>query len=226
MGSGAAAGLLVASGRACEAGRRGRRMLRLARASRPAPDGGKAVSPSLVAVGSTNPTKVEAVRAVIALRFPDARVSALPVDSGVSPQPLSLAETTLGAVRRAEAACRLAGADWGFGLEGGVDFDPGGWAWLCGVVAVSDRGGRTVHARAPMLPLPPAIAACLRAGEELGPVMDRLTGRAHTKTREGAIGVLTDGLVPRTHSWRLTVACALAPLLCPDLYGTPPPARA
>lgn len=180
------------------------------------------MSPSLVAVGSTNPTKVEAVRAVVAERFPGTALAALSVDSGVSAQPLSLAETRRGAVCRAEAARRSRDADWGFGLEGGVDFDAEGGAWLCGVVAVADRAGHTVHAYAPMLLLPPAIAARLRAGEELGPVMDRLTGHAHTKTREGAIGVLTDGLVPRADSWRLTVACALAPLLRPDLYAGGP----
>lgn len=183
------------------------------------------MSPALVAVGSTNPTKVDAVRAVVAARFPGAVLEAVPVDSGVSAQPLSLAETRRGAICRAETARRSRDADWGFGLEGGVDFDAEGRAWLCGVVAVADRAGQTVHAYAPMLVLPPVIAARLRAGEELGPVMDHLSGRHNIKAREGAIGLLTAGLVPRAHSWRLTVACALAPLLRPELYaaGTSPP---
>lgn len=178
--------------------------------------------PALAVVGSINPTKVDAVRALLPRLRADAVLLALPVDSGVSAQPLTLEETRRGAVIRAEAARAGRDADWGFGLEGGVDFDAAGQAWLCGVVAVAPRGRATLHAYAPMLPLPAALAQRLRAGEELGPLMDRLTGREHTKTQEGAIGILTAGVVPRAESWRLTVACALAPLLRPDLYaGTP-----
>lgn len=153
-------------------------------------------APRLVAVGSRNPTKVAAVRAVLAATFPAAGVVALDVASGVRTQPLSLEETRRGALRRAEAALQHRGADWGIGMEGGVDFDPAGRCWLCG-----------------------AVTAAVRAGAELGPVMDALSGESGTKERQGAIGILTAGLVPRQTGWQVALACALAPLLRPELYG-------
>lgn len=180
--------------------------------------------PTWICVGSTNPTKVNAVRSLMALRFPEARVTEIAVASGVAAQPTSLAETRRGAYQRALAAQRGSGADWGIGMEGGVDFDDQTAAWLCGVVAVAVADGRRSHALGPMLLLPPAVGRCLREGQELGPVMDRLTGEAHTKARQGAIGVLTGGLILREEAWRMTLACALAPLLHPGLYGDEAPA--
>lgn len=174
--------------------------------------------PRAVAVGSLNPTKLGAVRAVLLRCHPAARVFGLAVDPGVGEQPRSLAQTRRGALRRAEAALGQGGADWGLGLEGGVAFRATG-AWLCGVVAVATRDGRRSHGYSAMLRLPEAVAARVREGQELGPVMDALIGEAHTKTRQGAIGILTAGLVERQAGWEVTTACALAPLLRPDLYG-------
>ena len=50
-------------------------------------------------------------------------------------------------------------------------------------------------ARGGQLLLPPRVAVRLRAGAELGPVMDELLGTSNIKQGLGAIGYLTGGLI-------------------------------
>jgi inosine/xanthosine triphosphatase len=171
-----------------------------------------------VAVGSTNPGKVEAVRRAVLAAWPDAEIIPLAVASGVGEQPLSDAEGQRGALERARAAREAADADVGLGLEGAVQDGPAGM-WLTNWVAGVGRDGRTSLASGGGLLLPEPIAREIRAGRELGPVMDALTGRVHTKEQEGAAGYLTRGVVPRVLTFQVGVGLALAPFLRPGLYG-------
>ncbi len=183
------------------------------------------LQPGVVAVGSTNPVKVEPVRLVLARAFPEARVVSVEVRSGVPEQPIGPEQMRQGARNRALGALKevLAQAPatdetrWGVGLEGGVDFEDE-VAWLTGAVAVVTDGGRSSLAWSPRCPLPPRVAAELRAGGELGPLMDELTGIRDSKTKHGAIGYLTNGLALRGLSWEIAFACALGPFLHPELY--------
>ena len=75
------------------------------------------------------------------------------------------------------------------------------------------------------MPLPPAVAALVRSGVELGEAMDALTGARDTKRGVGAVGVLTRGLVDRQRAYEAIVAYALAPFLTPE-YWPPAPERA
>lgn len=185
------------------------------------------LGPLLVAVGSTNTVKVEPVRAVLARASPDARVIAVSAPSGVPAQPIGVEQMRQGARSRALGALEhlLAletdanGAErWGVGLEGGVVFEDE-VVWLTGAVAVVAGGGRSSLAWSPRCPLPPGVVAALRAGGELGPIMDELTGVADSKKKLGAIGYLTNGLARRSLSWEIAFACALAPFLHPELYS-------
>jgi inosine/xanthosine triphosphatase len=187
--------------------------------------------PFVVAVGSTNPVKVEPVRAVLARAFPEARVVSVDVRSGVPDQPIGLEQMRLGARNRAlgaladllenrlvQAPDASGGTRWGVGLEGGVEFEDE-VAWLTGAVVVVAQHGRESLGWSPRCPLPPGVAAELRAGGELGPLMDALTGVADLKKKLGAIGYLTNGLALRGLSWEIAFACALAPFLHPELYA-------
>lgn len=180
-------------------------------------------APGVVAVGSVNPTKVNAVVQVFAALAPDAAVRPVAVASGVPEQPLGWAETTRGAVNRAEAARLALGGAWGVGLEGGVVLTQDG-GWLMGVAAVVAPSG-CWRARSGTVLLPPVVVERVRAGEELGPVVDDLTGLQEAKTGMGAIGWLTGGLVLREASWVDTVARAMAPVVHPEWYrvGVNPP---
>jgi inosine/xanthosine triphosphatase len=176
--------------------------------------------PIVVAIGSTNPSKVEAVRRAVLDAWPQAALVPMAVGSGVSEMPMTDAEGQRGALARALAARLAADADYGLGLEGAVDDGPAGMMLTNWVAAVS-RDGRTSLASGGSLPLPEVIAREIRAGGELGPIMDRITGREHTKMQEGAAGYLTRGVVPRVLTFQVGVGLALAPFLRPELYELP-----
>ncbi len=72
--------------------------------------------------------------------------------------------------------------------------------------------------RSASLELPPVVAARVREGEELGRVMDELSGLTASNTRMGTIGLLTGGLVVRADVWRQALSLGLAPFLRPELY--------
>ena len=170
-------------------------------------------APIVVAVGSTNPTKVEAVRRVVAAVWPGGRVEGRDVPSGVPDQPIGAAQTLSGARQRARNALAAWGeATLGIGLEGGVDQE----GYLLSACCVCDRHGRENAAWSLRMPLPPAVVRGVLAGEELGPLLERLTGRVGIGHGEGAVGLFTAGLVDRTRLWEMAVAGALAPWLTPQ----------
>jgi non-canonical (house-cleaning) NTP pyrophosphatase len=87
-----------------------------------------------LAVGTTNPGKVAAVRAALAAYPALADFSAAPskVDSGVSEQPRTLDETTRGARNRAQRAAAGSGPRaFGIGMESGLFESDGRLFNLC-----------------------------------------------------------------------------------------------
>lgn len=171
-----------------------------------------------VAVGSANPVKVAAVRHVIAQVWPEAEIVALEVDSGVGAMPASNEEGRRGAQQRAERAlAATAATDLGVGLEGALDDTPWGM-YITNWVAMVDGKGAVGLASGGRLPLPECMAAELRAGGELGPIIDRYSGIANSKQHDGAAGFLTGGVIPRELAFRVGVAFALAPFLHQELY--------
>ncbi|MFP3360884.1 DUF84 family protein, partial [Planococcus sp. SIMBA_143] len=53
--------------------------------------------------------------------------------------------------------------------------------------------------------LPNEISNEIRAGKELGPLMDEFTQRTGIRKKEGAIGVFTNGLLTREEMFRHVV---------------------
>jgi inosine/xanthosine triphosphatase len=169
------------------------------------------------AIGSTNPAKVAAVTEALATLAPSCAVEAVSVPSGVGHQPFGDGATRSGALERARKALVASGADIAFGLEGGVELD-GPRVWLLSWVAAIDPAGREGYASGLRMLLPPSLAAGLRAGEELGTLVDQLFGVKNSKTASGAIGLLTAGAVSRTDAFADLVAMSLAPWIHPDHY--------
>ena len=168
-----------------------------------------------IVIGSTNPAKTAAVRAVCERAFPGCELTEREVPSGVPEQPLGEPQTAAGACTRARGAlASVPGAHLGIGLEGGVDAE-GHLVNAVSVVAADGRENLTWGVR---FPLPPAVAARVLGGEELGPVMDAFTGLQQSKRKLGAVGILTDGLFTRAEMWQGPLACALIPFLHPELY--------
>lgn len=168
------------------------------------------VAPGMrVAVGSTNPVKVEATERALAPLAPTAVVP-VAVESGVSDQPMGHGETRSGSRRRAERALAVEEADLGIGIEGGVHDRDG--LFLIMWATVTD-GTRTGAGSGPSLALPADIAARVRAGEELGPVMDDVLDTEGVKHGQGAAGALTEGHLTRSDALTAAVTAAAGPWL-------------
>jgi len=166
-----------------------------------------------VVVGSTNPVKIGAVRAVLQRLAPDVDVSGHAVPSGVPDQPWGDDETIRGALARARGACAMDGVELGVGIEGGVVASADGSVRTCAWAAVVSRDGRQGVGGSLAMQLPERVAHLVRDGMELGHAMDRVTGVQDVKRGAGAVGILTAGLVSRQDAYEVLVAYALAPLL-------------
>ena len=166
-----------------------------------------------IAVGSKNPVKLAAARAVVTRLAPKVVVEAVEVPSGVPDQPFGDEETIRGALARARAARERLDADFGVGLEGGVVEESDGSMRTCAWAAVVSRSGRHGVGGSLAMPLPDSVAQLIRGGMELGHAMDHLTGHSNTKHGAGAVGILTAGLVDRQAAYEVLVAYALSRFL-------------
>jgi inosine/xanthosine triphosphatase len=176
-----------------------------------------------VAVGSTNPVKIAAAEAVFRRIYgEDLTIVQLAVDSNVSTQPWGNEEAARGALNRAQSALHgLAqqqnGTRLGVGFEGGL-LEVQERIFTCAWCAVVRDDGVTGIAGGESVLLPPSVAAAVRAGEELGPAMDALTGHRNTKRGDGAIGILTGRWLNRQSAYEHLLTLAMARLLAPEYY--------
>ena len=167
--------------------------------------------------GSTNPVKQAAVVSVLDGIFPEARFEAVPVPSGVPDQPWGEEETRTGAFNRAQAVLTRTDAALGVGLEGGVVETSFGLMTCAWCVLLNREGILGIGGGANLL-LPDRVAQMVRAGVELGTAMDTLVGKDNTKYHDGAIGILTQGLLDRQRAYEVIVKLAAAPFRRPDYY--------
>lgn len=175
-----------------------------------------------IIIGSQNPVKLEAVSVAFASFFPEVgfEIQPVTVPSGVSAQPLSDAETLLGATSRANAARELEpDADFWLGIEGGLQPSPGegnsylSFSWV--VVLGREQVGR---GRSASYELPKAICDLIRQGMELGDADDLIFGVSGSKRDSGGVGLLTDGRVTRSQFYAEAVKLALIPFVNPELF--------
>ncbi len=75
-----------------------------------------------VAIGSQNPTKVNAVKKAFEKVFPNIswEFTGVDVPSGVADQPMTDRESISGATNRAKQSLKKCNADFGVGIEGGM----------------------------------------------------------------------------------------------------------
>jgi inosine/xanthosine triphosphatase len=174
---------------------------------------------SRVLVGSTNPVKIAAVRAVLARVAPHAVVEGVAVPSGVPDQPFGDEETQAGARQRARLAREAGQGTLGIGLEGGVVSLASGGLRSCAWAVALDASGQEGVGGSLAMPLPEEVARRIRAGEELGYAMDAVAQTVGTKHGRGAVGILTAGLIDRQAAYEPLVTYALAPWLAPEYFG-------
>ncbi|OGY23384.1 MAG: hypothetical protein A2172_04105 [Candidatus Woykebacteria bacterium RBG_13_40_15] len=166
-----------------------------------------------VALGSTSPPKIKAVKAAFKKAFSEpVEVVTVKVPSGVSDQPSTDKETYQGAFNRATNARKEAKADFGVGIEGGIHkHDHGVFsnAWIV-VLGENEKIGIGTSAR---FQLPPKVLRLMERGDEMGVVMDKVAGTKNIKLRGGAYSVLSDGKLSRWEAYEQGVLSALMPFL-------------
>jgi inosine/xanthosine triphosphatase len=178
-------------------------------------------SPRRIVVGSTNPVKIAAVRAVVARCWPACEVDGMAVESGVPSQPLGDEQTIRGARTRALAVLSVnASVDLAIGLEGGVVLEASGAMRTCAWAVACDRAGHDGVGGSLVMPLPDRVRARVLAGEELGHAMDAVANAVGTKHGRGAVGILTAGLIDRQGAYEPLVTYALARWLAPDYFAS------
>lgn len=143
----------------------------------------------LVSVGSTNKTKVEAVKEAIKIIGLNAEIISIEVPSGVSEQPFC-EETLIGARNRAIRALRKTNADIGIGIEGGICVE--NFTMLAyAIVYAVDKNGTENFAKSASFTLPKNVAKYIANGIELGEAIDIIFSTKNSKYNEGAVGILT-----------------------------------
>lgn len=167
-------------------------------------------------VGSTNPVKINAVVNAASETWPEVEVRGMKVKSGVDDQPMSDEETRKGAINRAKEAISAVLMEneknlevLGVGLEGGVFVDDQDEMWSTVWVAVVDKEENLFVANGARFKVPDLIANPIAQGEEMGPVVAKVVGQADVRSKQGMIGVVTDGFIDRTEEYQGIVKMAL-----------------
>ena len=171
-----------------------------------------------IAIGSTNPVKIRAVKNVARRIFPNAEFVTREVPSGVPGQPCGDKQTRRGAVNRACTVRKTTRADWGVGLEAGIIENEFG-VMTCAWCAIVDRRGRVGIGGSTNMLLPVEVAARVKAGAELGDAMDAFARIKNVKHKMGAIGVLTRGLSNRQRAYEYIFTLAVVRFLWKGKYN-------
>ncbi|MHA1606051.1 MAG: inosine/xanthosine triphosphatase [Candidatus Freyarchaeota archaeon] len=176
-----------------------------------------------VAVGSQNPVKVDAVRSVMGRLIGKVKVTPVKVDPKVPSQPIGVEQTLRGAINRASLALEKTGADLGVGIEAGlIEFPQTKTGYMdFQYCAITDREGWTTLGCGPGFEYPPhVIQAVFTRKIEVGVAMMELTGIKDLGRKQGAIGYLTHGVIPRKKLTEISVIMAMIPRINKQLYTT------
>lgn len=161
-----------------------------------------------VSVGSLNPIKVEAVRAVMEKAFGSARILPKNVSSGVPEQPFG-DETLKGAENRARAA--LGDSDYSVGIEAGV-FEMADGLYDIQHCVIVDRNGNMTRGMGPGFRYPDDVAELVRSRKTVGKAVRELYGDDGGR---GAIWILSGGLLDRYRLTQQSVIAAMVPRRSP-----------
>lgn len=174
----------------------------------------------LIAVGSTNPVKINAARIAFEKVFPNETIEVVGgnISSGVSNQPTGDKETILGATNRAKKVLEELHADFGVGEEGGMNEVEGKW-FETGWCVVIDKKGAVGIGSAIRMEVPPELLHHINGGEkELGVATDIAFGTIESGKNAGFFGLMTNGQIDRTTAYADGIIAALTRFLHPNLF--------
>ena len=186
----------------------------------------------IIALGSSRAAKIMALRSACARvaevdpRWRRAELVSRAVEISIPRMPLNDTQLMRGARERADAVRELLAtegerADLYVGLEGGfhsITLDERRHTFLHGWAYATD-GTRGYFGHAPAVTVPAAIVARVEGtGRELGDVIDEVAGEHDVRSRQGAWGVLSRGLLTRAMSFETALVAAFAPFYNAGLY--------
>ena len=162
-------------------------------------------------VASKNPVKVQATQKAFEDVFKKpVELIAVDAPSGVSEQPKSDKESIQGALNRLEAAReQVVDADYYVAIEAGIEDGPEGmmsfsWQLVLHKEAIAKTKTQTIFLAEP-------LAELIRQGYELGHAIDKVFDKKNSKQKQGAVGVMTEGLLTRERLYYDAIVLALIP---------------
>jgi inosine/xanthosine triphosphatase len=179
----------------------------------------------IVALGSIQRPKVEAVESAFAKMYPkeEIKIVTQKVSSGVSDQPRGLEETSKGAYNRAQNLIKNdIKADFYLGIEGGVwlnDLLGKDKFFLIGAIYITD--GKTdslSYGEAVELPNY-AKVEIMDKNRELAPVAEEMFSKLNVRGTNGTVGELTNDLITRKQSFENGILMAMAKFYNKNLYN-------
>jgi len=87
--------------------------------------------------------------------------------------------------------------------------------FVTGWCAIIDTDGNFQLGCGVYMPIPSKIVEMVRSGEELGHIIDKLTGIKDTKRKMGSIGIMTNNLMTRQKAWESAIIYAMTNKLSP-----------
>lgn len=174
-----------------------------------------------VHVGSQNPVKIQAVAEAVAEYplFKGAEVSGADVKVDLYGHPKNLEEVVRGAIGRAKDA--FPGADYSFGLEGGLMVVPETKTGFMEVSACAIYDGERFHlGLSPGFEWPKKVNDLILAGLDGSQAFKEAGFTDHPKigVAEGGISLLTKGRLDRKAYTKLSIQMALVQLEHPEHY--------
>ena len=173
----------------------------------------------IIAVGSKNPVKIASTMSAFTVIFPNEKweVKGVEVTSDVTDQPMSDSESMQGATNRARKAIKEIDADYGVGLEGGVQEIDGKW-FECGWIVVIDTNGHMGIGSSFRVQVPREMMKYIKQGIELGKVHDMLFNEKNSQQKNGFFGLMTHDTITRELGYRDGVIAALGAFVHKELF--------
>ncbi|MBS0603666.1 MAG: inosine/xanthosine triphosphatase [Verrucomicrobia bacterium] len=179
----------------------------------------------LIAIGSTNPVKVQAVEEVVRdyPQFAHAAFRSVSVPSEISEQPLSMEEIIRGAKNRAKNAfTSCEGCHYSFGIESGLFEAPGaqtGYLEAC-ICCIYDGSNYHLGLSCGFEVPPKVLQHVLNDGMDLNQASNSagISGNPKLGSAEGIIGILTKGRIQRKEYTKSCVTTAMIQLENADWY--------
>lgn len=173
-----------------------------------------------MAVGSTNPVKIEAVKTCFNNFFDNVSIEAVEVET--KPQPIGIDETIRGAVKRGLEALKKTGADLGVGIEAGlIKLEHTITRYINQhICAIIDKQGHITIGLSMGFEFPPEVVEKILSGEakEAEEAMEEISGIKGIGSKTGAIGYLTKEKITRKDLCIQAIISALIPRINPQLY--------